>query len=411
MNAPESPIPYADIPPDREDGSSSFVHRTLILTGQLGTLSPWLLLPLWLGLTYMAARLWGQHAFLAAASFAILLALDWIMLQYLPRTARSWGPVTPPLLGLALVHVSLFGLGRALMPWPPALGLTLGVNFLLTAVAFYATWIEPFRVTQTSELQHVQSWGGGRIVTALHISDIHFERSSPRERQLLELLDQHRPDLLLLTGDYLNLSSVYDPKAHAGARGLLSQFEAPLGVYAVTGSPTVDIPSVVPGVFEGLPIHWLDDEAVKIQLDGDAIWVLGIRNTYNDARDALALRKLAATTPRDAYRILLYHTPDLMPVAVDLEIDLYLCGHTHGGQIAAPIYGALTTGSRWGKRYEKGRHQEANTTLYVSRGLGLEGLGAPRARFLAPPEVVQWRFCPSPEDRDVEAHARSLTER
>ncbi|MBN1813994.1 MAG: hypothetical protein JXA14_19310 [Anaerolineae bacterium] len=37
-----------------------------------------------------------------------------------------------------------------------------------------------------------------------------------------------------------------------------------------------------------------------------------------------------------------------------------------------------------------GRYEEGNTTLYVSRGLGMEGKGAPRARFLAPPEIVLW---------------------
>jgi hypothetical protein len=43
-----------------------------------------------------------------------------------------------------------------------------------------------------------------------------------------------------------------------------------------------------------------------------------------------------------------------------------------------------------------GRYQEHATTLYVNRGLGLEGLGAPRARFLAPPEVVLWELNNTP---------------
>jgi len=37
-----------------------------------------------------------------------------------------------------------------------------------------------------------------------------------------------------------------------------------------------------------------------------------------------------------------------------------------------------------------GRYEKNDTTLYVSRGLGMEGLGAPRARFLAPPEIILW---------------------
>lgn len=79
-----------------------------------------------------------------------------------------------------------------------------------------------------------------------------------------------------------------------------------------------------------------------------------------------------------------------MPEASELDVDLYLCGHTHGGQIRLPFFGALITSSDLGKRYEAGRYQQNNTTLYVSRGLGMEGLGAPRARFLSPPEIIEW---------------------
>ncbi len=152
---------------------------------------------------------------------------------------------------------------------------------------------------------------------------------------------------------------------------------------------------MIPGIFEGLPIRFLQDETVTIGTEEQKICLLGVRNTYDEARDVRALRSLAATTSPSGLRILLYHTPDLMPVAASLGIDLYLCGHTHGGQIRLPLYGALATSSRWGKRYEQGRYLEHETTLYVSRGLGLEGLGAPRARFLAPPEAILWELRPA----------------
>jgi predicted MPP superfamily phosphohydrolase len=86
--------------------------------------------------------------------------------------------------------------------------------------------------------------------------------------------------------------------------------------------------------------------------------------------------------------VLLHHTPDLMPQAVSLGVDLYLAGHTHGGQWRLPGFGAILTSSRYGKRYEAGHYHEAGTHLYVSRGVGMEGFGAPRARIFCPPEVV-----------------------
>ena len=119
---------------------------------------------------------------------------------------------------------------------------------------------------------------------------------------------------------------------------------------------------------------------------------MGVRNTYIEARDVAAIRRLMSQAPPDALTVLLYHTPDLMPLARDLGVDLYLCGHTHGGQLRLPLYGAIATSSKWGKRYEMGRYREGETTLYVSRGLGVEGLGAPRARFLSPPEIILWEI-------------------
>ena len=74
--------------------------------------------------------------------------------------------------------------------------------------------------------------------------------------------------------------------------------------------------------------------------------------------------------------------------AVEQDVDLYLAGHTHGGQIALPFYGPVITFSRYGRQYARGEFHVGATTLYVSRGLGFEGGGAPRARFLARPEIV-----------------------
>ena len=394
MPTRQPPYPNVTIPPDRADGSSSFVHRALILTARIGRWPSPVLLPVLLALMALASWPWGDLRGAVALAYACLTAGDWLLLALLPRAARSWGPVTPSLLGLALVRFLLF-LSIGLLGQSAGHGATAVVlNLALAAVAAYATWVEPFHITLTHQTLTHPALKATPPVRALHISDIHFEGQSPRERRLIEQVRTQQPDLVFLTGDYLNLSSVYDPVAQDGALHLLAQFEARQGIFAVTGSPPVDVPSVVPGIFAGLPIRWLDDEAVPVAIHGARFWVLGVRHTYDEPRDIQALTRLVASTPQVSVRILLYHTPDLMPVAASLGIDLYLCGHTHGGQIRLPLYGALATSSRWGKRYEHGRYREGRTTLYVSRGLGVEGLGAPRARFLAPPEIIAWRIGP-----------------
>ncbi len=88
-------------------------------------------------------------------------------------------------------------------------------------------------------------------------------------------------------------------------------------------------------------------------------------------------------------RILLYHTPDLAIEAAQEHVDLYLCGHTHGGQIRLPAVGALFASSRFGRRLDRGLHRLANGgAIYTTPGVGLEGMGLPRARLFCPPEVT-----------------------
>jgi hypothetical protein len=387
MTAPSLPT----IPSDRANGRSSFVHFALIVTGALGQIAPLKLLPAWAALAAIAGWPWNSLRLPAIAIGAIFISIDWAMLGLLPVKRRSWGPVTPSLLGLALVHTLFSWLGAWLVPKIAGLALVTILHTLLSAVAIYATWIEPFRLGVTQQTYHSpQLSESAPPLRVLHISDLHFEGQSPRENTLLAQVAALTPDLILLTGDYLNLSSVYDPAAQAGAREVLAQLHAPLGVYAITGSPVVDIAGIVPEIFAGLDIHWLDDEAHTIQQGDSLLYLLGVRTTYDEARDTAALQRLMQAAPRDALTLLLYHTPDLTPVAAQLGVHLYLCGHTHGGQLRLPFYGALATSSRWGKKYEMGLYHEGDTTLYVSRGLGMEGLGAPRARFLAPPEIIMW---------------------
>lgn len=383
------------IPPDRDDGHSSFIHAALIISERLSEIKPAQLLPAWLALMLIAAWPWPEAQ---RGTVALVMGLAWIgdnvMLALLPRLRRSWGPLTPPLLGLMLVRVALSWLAAR---WGEAhLGALPGLQAALSAVAVYATWIEPFAVrTPQLKLTHPAL---KRPLRLLHVSDVHFEHLSLRETKWLAILEREQPDVLLLTGDYFNRSSLYDPQARDEARALFAQLHAPLGVYAVTGSPVVDAPSIIPHCFSDLTnIQWLDDE--RLALPGvENVWLLGVRCTYTYLRDVAALRRLMEGVPPDAVTILLYHTPDLMPEAVKLGVTLYLAGHTHGGQIALPLFGPVFTSSRWGLKYGRGLFREKDTTLYVSRGLGVEGLGAPRARFCAPPEVGVWELQPAGDD-------------
>ena len=355
-----------------------------------------LLIPSRLSLAAISSWPWlrtaAALAFIVAAVALAFIAGDWITLALLPRLGRSFGPVTPPLLGLALVRTGLsLSLGWLWAGWP-GLAVDAAVNLAVTAIVIYAAWVEPFRIEVTKAALHSPKLDGFTPLRLLHISDLHVERMTPRERHLLRLVGELAPDVIVITGDYLNLSAVHDPQAQAEARALLARLceVAPVPIYAITGSPPVDPPEVVPRIFTGLPITWLLDEVTETCVNGHTLRLVGLHCTWDRSVDGPRLRHLLESRDNGPFTLLLYHSPDLMPEAAELGVDLYLCGHTHGGQIRLPLFGALITSSEFRKRYEMGRYQEGNTILYVSRGLGMEGMGVPRARFLSPPEIVVW---------------------
>jgi predicted MPP superfamily phosphohydrolase len=194
--------------------------------------------------------------------------------------------------------------------------------------------------------------------------------------------------VIIVTGDYLNISYTHDATAQCQTRELLSQLHAPGGVYAITGSPSVDPPEVVARLMQGLDVTWLRDQTAPLLWHGCRLQIVGVECSYDVEADERRLRHLLNGRAADAFTLLLYHTPDVLPAAADVGVDLYLAGHTHGGQLRLPFLGALVTASIYGKRYEMGAYRQGNTLLYVSRGVGMEGKGAPRARFLCPPEIV-----------------------
>jgi len=221
---------------------------------------------------------------------------------------------------------------------------------------------------------------GFRIV---QISDLHCDRTPRNEERAVRIINSLKPDIVVATGDYLN-----DERGLPRLRQMLGRIEAPLGKFAVTGNfevlhwPGLD-------VLEGSTFRVLDWETVPVSKGEDTIAITGMGFVRSDAS-----RDPFQGFSQDRYDIFLFHTPDLVEDFANRGIDLYLCGHTHGGQIALPWYGALITFSKFGKKYESGRYQVGDTTLFVNRGLGMEPRPAPQMRFFARPQIAVFDIRP-----------------
>lgn len=308
--------------------------------------------------------------------------LDWLMLVLLPHFNKSFGPAKPPVFFLAIARAC-----TALFPFYIAIGF----QVFISIVVFYGCWLEPHRISVSYQLLIPPHWQTAKPMRLIHFGDLHIERITKREKDLIGLINRFSPDVIVFSGDILNLSYLRDPTAWQAARDFFCQLKAEKGVFLVTGSPAVDLTDIIPDLLTDIPVTWLRDEKVNLTYQGNSFCIIGLLCTQKPHVDGPKLDSLVEKDG-NALQILLYHTPDLAPNASLSGIDLQLSGHTHGGQIRLPFWGALFTGSLYGKRFEAGRYTINNMTLYVTRGIGMEGAAAPRVRFLCPPELILWEI-------------------
>lgn len=314
------------------------------------------------------------------------ICLDWLFVAALPGFKKSFGPVKPVVLQLAILR----GLVMLILPFLPSLVL----QVIGTALLIWGFWIEPHTIQVTHQTYETEKIPTGQVIHLLQISDLHIEKNTRRENQLSELIQTLRPDLICFTGDILNLSYLDNPTAHNQARDVLSKWHAPQGIFAVSGSPAVDLPDIFDSLIAGTNVHRLNNTCAVVQKkDGPTLNILGVTCSHVPHQDVPTAENLLSGVDADHLNILLYHSPDVAPALSTSGIDLQLSGHTHGGQVRLPFLGALVTGSLYGRAFQRsGRYELGKLTLYISRGIGMEGAGAPRVRFLCPPEIIDWEI-------------------
>ncbi len=216
----------------------------------------------------------------------------------------------------------------------------------------------------------------------LHLSDFHYPREdgdfAEAARHLLEGLEAN---LCVMTGDYR--FGYFGPlgNVHEKLRDALAGVTAPLGACAVLGNH--DLSETVPAL-ESIGVRPLVNEGVLLTHGSAHLWIAGTDDPHRFECDNIGLAMDGA--PEDAFRIALVHSPECIPEAESLGAHLYLCGHTHGGQICLPFFGAIHTNARCDARYSLGPWQYRGMHGYTTAGLGTTDLPV---RYNCPPEAVR----------------------
>ena len=222
----------------------------------------------------------------------------------------------------------------------------------------------------------------------LFMSDLHIDAHDQLQNRLEKLLQNinQRHDLCILAGDF-RFDNFGSP---AEAIEKLIDITPKLtslnndGILAVLGNHDCIEMSFF---LERHGIRFLLNENITIQRGSDVIYISGVDDPhYFKCHN---VDKAFRGVDKNSFSIFIAHSPELYREAYLHGADLYLCGHTHAGQIALPKIGPVFTHSRTGRRFVYGIWQYREMTGYTSSGVGSSGIFA---RFGTQPEVVTIRL-------------------
>jgi predicted MPP superfamily phosphohydrolase len=256
------------------------------------------------------------------------------------------------------------------------------------AAILRAAMIEPHQVEITHQRIALEKlpaeFHGFRVV---QLSDIHHSPFMDEDRisEAVRRANDLRPDLAVLTGDYISHSREYI----AGCARALGRLQAAHGVFAVLGNHDHWTDGAMMRealVSQGIRV--LCNESERIERNGSHIRLAGVDDIMVKRDD---LPKALEETNWGETRILLSHNPAIIREAARAGVDLVLSGHTHGGQINWRLLIGRKDGrtARWlrrpSRRLMRGHAQLGSTQLYVNRGLGTVVVPL---RYGCPPEIT-----------------------
>lgn len=217
------------------------------------------------------------------------------------------------------------------------------------------------------------AFAGFRIA---QVSDLHNAEFGENNSDLIELLSQTDPDIIVLTGDLID-SRRTDIEI---ALEFAEQAVTIAPVYYVSGNHearVLEYADLKKGLMD-TGVIVLENQKVEITRAGECITLMGIDDPsfqedylFGDAESVARQAIDDLQNESDGYTILLSHRPELFDIYVDAGVDLVFSGHAHGGQFRLPFVGGLVAPNQgFFPKYDAGQFTEKDTTMLVSRGVG-----------------------------------------
>ncbi|MBI3949622.1 MAG: metallophosphoesterase [Acidobacteria bacterium] len=227
----------------------------------------------------------------------------------------------------------------------------------------------------------------------VHISDVQVDPRTgpPLVNKFVHKINGLNPDVVFFSGDLVTSGTQYIEQAAT----LLGQIKARHGVFACLGDHDYWAdPQWITRSLRANGIDVIEDNRRLLTLGSSQIELTGVTNIYNRRPRASWLQHLAGTKNNHLISVFLTHQPTdaLIGFARENGYDLFLAGHTHGGQVVLNYFGIRLTPVMLETSFLSGFYQVGHMLVSVSNGFGLTF--AP-VRFQAPAEITLLRLRPA----------------
>lgn len=208
-----------------------------------------------------------------------------------------------------------------------------------------------------------ESFHGFKIV---QFSDTHYGMTTFNDelKNMVSKINILNPDIVVFTGDLVDYHYNLNDDEKNDIINILSEIDASLGVYAVTGNHDQNVS--YEGILSGSNISLLKNKYEYIYNGtSEKIMLIGLDDYLEGTLDLDAAFSYVDDT---GYKILLAHEPDVYDKLTKVP-DLMLAGHSHNGQVRIPLAGAIykTIGA---KKYYDPEYSLGDTKMYISGGVG-----------------------------------------
>ena len=213
----------------------------------------------------------------------------------------------------------------------------------------------------------------------LHLTDLHLDGMPNLDAVIAGLVRDRQVDLAVWTGDYRWRVHGAHEQVLSGIAEIVRAISASDGQFATLGNH--DPAAMVDGL-EALGLRVLANETISIRRSAASLHVTGLDDVHYFYTDMAAAALASAPA---GFKIALVHSPEGAPLAAAAGYALYLCGHTHGGQVCLPGGTPILTNSALHWRHARGLWRRGKMLGYTSNGAGTSGLPV---RFFSRGEVT-----------------------